>query len=488
MFEQYLLEALVYGALAYLAFRYMEGILIGQFSRRGIALMSWIVLYTAGNLVWSLWLDYARIGESNIYASFLHILPSALLLLILQKYAFHTNWPRQVFALASFIAGWAVLRFAVSPLSYVLFDFWNPFWNWLVEYSLAQEWISAECLLEHMGTINELVLMAVLAFCRLVQLGIFALYLWLVQKFFCGRDYELSWTESLFLIVPCITVLVMDLTLRVMAYSVDNSALMLIYYRVPETLFLLPVVSLLLLGMIVTAVRLFRGMVQFKKAEAKRLLLENGIADIHRQVAEMQDIYGDMRGLRHDLRGHIESLTAYVHNHLTDVRPEIEHYLEQMKKTTERLDFADKTGHPITDIILHQIRSQAQRQGIEFTASFHYPADAPYDIYDISVILNNGLKNALEACGKVMPQASMEVRSYSKGNLFFIEIENDFAGELNWDKEGELPCTTKDDKRHHGIGLSNIARCAEKYQGSMEIEVTQKENRQRFCLTVMLYH
>ncbi|SDP30935.1 ATP-binding protein [Selenomonas ruminantium] len=200
---------------------------------------------------------------------------------------------------------------------------------------------------------------------------------------------------------------------------------------------------------------------------------------VHSQAVETSGFYGDRRGWRHDLRGHIENLTAYVHNHLADAQPEMEHYLEQMKKTTERLDFADKTGHPITDIILHQIRSQAKRQGCEFTASFHYPADAPYDIYDISVILNNGLKNALEACGKVSPPASMEVRSYSKGNLFFIEIENDFSGELNWDKEGGLPCTTKDDKRHHGIGLSNIVRCAEKYQGSMEIEVTQKENRQR---------
>jgi hypothetical protein len=32
----------------------------------------------------------------------------------------------------------------------------------------------------------------------------------------------------------------------------------------------------------------------------------------------------------------------------------------------------------------------------------------------------------------------------------------------------------------------NIARCAEKYRGSMEVEVVQEENRQRFCLTVML--
>ena len=60
----------------------------------------------------------------------------------------------------------------------------------------------------------------------------------------------------------------------------------------------------------------------------------------------MQDIYGDMRGLRHDLRGHIESLTAYVHNHLQGEHAQIEDYLAQMTKTTQRLDFTDKTGNP----------------------------------------------------------------------------------------------------------------------------------------------
>ena len=91
MSEQYLLEALVYGALAYLAFRYTEGILIGQFSKRSVALTGWLILYTAGNLIWSGALDYAHISESSVYASFLHILPAALLLLILQIKYFHTN-------------------------------------------------------------------------------------------------------------------------------------------------------------------------------------------------------------------------------------------------------------------------------------------------------------------------------------------------------------------------------------------------------------
>ena len=188
------------------------------------------------------------------------------------------------------------------------------------------------------------------------------------------------------------------------------------------------------------------------------------------------------------MREHIESLTAYVHNHLQGEQAEIGDYLAQMTKTTQRLDFVDKTANPITDIILHQFRQQAKRQGIVFTADFHYPAHAPFDLYDISIILNNGLKNALEACEKMVPPAGVEVRSYSKGKLYFIEIVNDFTGELNWNEESELPCTIKEDKQRYGIGLINIARCAEKYQGSITVEVLQKENRQCFCLTVMLYH
>ena len=103
--------------------------------------------------------------------------------------------------------------------------------------------------------------------------------------------------ESWFLLIPCITVLCIDLTMRLMAYSVDNSALMIIYERVPETLVLLPVVSLLLLGIVVSSVILFRGVIQSKDEERKRLLLENRVADVQHQIEDLQDIYGDMRGI-----------------------------------------------------------------------------------------------------------------------------------------------------------------------------------------------
>jgi len=74
-----------------------------------------------------------------------------------------------------------------------------------------------------------------------------------------------------------------------------------------------------------------------------------------------------------------------------------------------------------------------------------------------------------------------------EGRLFFIEAANDFVGTLFWDDSGELPVTSKQDKAMHGMGLTNIRRCARKYKGEIDIQVTEENGKKRFLLTVMLY-
>ena len=208
---------------------------------------------------------------------------------------------------------------------------------------------------------------------------------------------------------------------------------------------------------------------------------------MHRQIEDLQDLYGDMRGLRHDLRAHIANITSYVRNRKGDGNGELESYLNGMENTIARMEFDARTGNPITDVILHQARQQAMRKNISFNAEFHFPQNAALDVYDVSVILNNALQNAVEACEKLDGRKHIELRSYEKGSLFFLEVENDFDGHLIWKKEGELLDTTKEEKRIHGIGLDNIRRCARKYCGDVEVEVSDKPTGKIFRLTVMLY-
>ena len=59
--------------------------------------------------------------------------------------------------------------------------------------------------------------------------------------------------------------------------------------------------------------------------------------------------------------------------------------------------------------------------------------------------MNNALINAVEASEKTHGEKRIELRSYEKGSLFFVEVENNFDGGLIWEKDAELPATTKED-------------------------------------------
>ena len=57
---------------------------------------------------------------------------------------------------------------------------------------------------------------------------------------------------------------------------------------------------------------------------------------------------------------------------------------------------------------------------------------------------------------------------------------------MTLDKDTGLPVTNKKNKRLHGIGLSNIQKCARKYMGDVDIEMRSDGGRKKFLLTVML--
>ncbi|MBP5200165.1 MAG: sensor histidine kinase [Schwartzia sp.] len=470
------LEFLVQLAAGALSFWYAGKFLRADFESRRWAAIRWALLYAIVQFGFSVltegWKPYER---------FFMVAPQFALLFFLQGALFEKEKPRRIFVAASFVVGWDILRFTVSPLAHAAFGAWGPAWAWAVDEAVALG-VSAETVMFVMQATNDAAVFLIIAGCRAVQLGLLALYLRGIVGFFPPKEYALRFHDSLFLLFPCAVAIVLDLTVRTLALSADNSALMLIYDRAPSTLLLLPLASLLLLGMVVSSTALFHGLAQAKDEEQKRLLLEQSVAGVHREVEELQNVYADLKGLRHDLRNHIASLAAYVRRIAPQGDGQMEAYLGKMTDAVARLDFADDTGNPITDVIVHQARREAEKKGVAFSADFHWPKDGRLDIYDVSVILSNALTNAVEAAAR-----EISVRSYEKGRLFFIEAANDFSGDLCWDEATELPVTSKPDKAMHGMGLANIRRCAQKYKGTIDIQTTEEKGQKRFLLTVMLY-
>ena len=181
------------------------------------------------------------------------------------------------------------------------------------------------------------------------------------------------------------------------------------------------------------------------------------------------------------MKNSLESISLYIQRKYGDDR-ELSDYLGAMTNTVNRLDFSQNTGNGITDIILAQKTAEAAKRGITLTHSFSFPQKRTVDAYHIGIILNNALQNAVEACENE-EEKEIYLCSYSRGSLYFIKCQNTFTGQLDIDKNSGLPLTKKKNRSAHGIGLSNIKRCAEKYKGDMDFSAENGE----FTLTVMLH-
>jgi len=405
---------------------------------------------------------------------------NVLLLLGMQWIFFRKGASGQLFVCFSFVAGKEIVKYIASVLINILGLITGKWINNLIMQGKIIR-------LEQVENVNDAIMLMVSVVCVLLYALLIGVYLSLINKNYVRKEYQLQVRENVFLVLPSIAAICISITIKMMVLNMENGTTTLIYNTVPATMFWIPVICIMLLGTVIANVILFQNVVQYHEENRKRTLLENQIHQMQKEVQEIQDIYTDMRGLRHDLRGHINNITQYVKKHNNAEDEELNGYIRNMEETVNRLDFGYQTGNPITDIIIHQKKQDADRVGVKFSVDYIYPKELQIDVYDIGVILNNALENAIEAATLLERDKYVSLHSYVKGNLFFIEVENSFAREIVMNKESGLPESSKANKKFHGMGLINIQRCARKYKGDIDIVIgTSKQKQQIFNLTVML--
>ena len=218
---------------------------------------------------------------------------------------------------------------------------------------------------------------------------------------------------------------------------------------------------------------------QIKNAQERELANERNaeqMGNMKRHISEVEGIYGDIRAMKHDIGNHIMTLECLCERNEYD---EAQSYLERLKHSFYSSFAEIKSGNPVTDVILTQGLKQAKENGIEFMCNFHYPDNI--DVFDLSIILNNALENAIEAAsGCASPY--IKISSRRRANAYMIEIKNSFEGSISYNESTGLPDTIKADRRRHGYGLESIRRTAQKYFGDIDISTEGGE----FTLCVML--
>lgn len=305
-----------------------------------------------------------------------------------------------------------------------------------------------------------------------------------IKKYLEMREvYQKS--ELIFLLFPSVIGLLLCLMIRSMMFSMDGTDIHLLLDSRPEINFLIPGISLLCIIMIILTAKMLWKLIDESNKKIEVSVYQDRIKEMEQHIGDIENLYVGIRGMKHDMKNYIADMDALMNEESGKQSDQtaLKQYLDLLQASVEQLDMKYNTGNLVTDIIIQRYVQLTKKNEIDFQADFIYPSNMNIDAFDLSIIINNALDNALEACRKQKEEKKIiELNAYRRENMFFIIIKNSFDGTLNRNKMDGRLLTTKSDSKNHGLGLWNIEVCAEKYYGKAEATVRDKE----FELAVML--
>lgn len=194
-------------------------------------------------------------------------------------------------------------------------------------------------------------------------------------------------------------------------------------------------------------------------------LLDRRIAAYQRELiethyAEVENMYRQMRGWRHDYRNHIQTMKAYAAAGDLDA---IKTYLDELDTDLSTVDTVIKTGNAMADAILNSKISLAKSREIAVRADAHIPLALKISELDLCVIIGNLFDNAIEASMDLPPERRM-IRVYMdmKNTQLYLSFTN-FTATKKQVKINGLFRSTKGEG--HGFGLVRIDNIVERLGG-----------------------
>lgn len=187
---------------------------------------------------------------------------------------------------------------------------------------------------------------------------------------------------------------------------------------------------------------------------------QNDLAEKHYE--EVEGMYRQMRGWRHDYKHHIQTMKAHL---ALKQYEELDDYLNDLDTDLTAVDTVLKTGNVRIDAVLNSKLAVAKARGIHVNAKAIVPRQLKINEVDLCVVIGNLLDNAMEGCLEAPPEKQF-IRVYLEvlKEQLYIYVSNSMADNV-YRKNGQYLSTKQG---NHGFGLMRIDRVVGKYNGFLK--------------------
>ncbi|MCH5256974.1 MAG: sensor histidine kinase [Lachnospiraceae bacterium] len=370
------------------------------------------------------------------------------------------NWEKKVFlAVAFYILEWISWGVLVAV------------WNISCDIYMLVPAVRESFLLQFVAHVICLMLRIVM------EIGIMGMQVKLMHRIYIYKSENITKNELVLMLAPFASFIMGRNLFRYFndVYEMDLKRYIWEYHHGYN--FILLLYQLITFAAMFTVIKTYQNIKAVKRKEKEETILARQMEDMKNHIGEVEELYRAIRSLKHDMKNHVMVLEKLCGKN-EEAGRYVTQLMEQIDETT--LSAEIKSGNPVTDIIIREKQKEAKEKGIDFQYEFHYPDNSKLNAFDVSVILNNAINNAIEAAIEC-ENAYIRLSSYRKDNAYMIEIKNSFVGKREIDENSGLPFTTKSGEGH-GFGLANIRKMSQKYFGDIEIGQSEQE----FSLVVMM--
>lgn len=196
------------------------------------------------------------------------------------------------------------------------------------------------------------------------------------------------------------------------------------------------------------------------------------------EAALIKDSYDRITALRHDMKNHLLAINQIAKQSSCI---QVQDYIKELTNDIRNEREFANTGNYLIDGLLNIKLNKISELGTDIKINLAISRGLAVNPKDLSVILGNVLDNAYEALSKCKGTRILNIDVHEAKGILIMNIGNTYEGKLK--PNGTLYCTTKADVTGHGIGLRNVSKVIEKYNGDM---ITRTDDNY-FWIDVMLY-
>ena len=325
--------------------------------------------------------------------------------------------------------------------------------------------------------------MAVGMFCLVFSYSILLMTMMLILYRLMKDVTIMAWQDVILLsILNFVGSMIANVVNGLLIVRIDTDAFVL-FDEKPDLLWKIPMIAVLIFAGEAALIYFWQRYRILLGERQKHFVEEQQVKAMKKRLEEAENFYGSIRKVRHEMKNHMANIKGLAG---AGEYGEIGDYIRRMDETMQELEYKYVTGNAVTDVIINDKCRRAEKAGIRFDADFRYGGEIP--VFDMGIILNNLLDNAIEACEKLETGKGFIRLSLKRKKQFLIlYVENSFDGAVPVSKGSPLPPTTKQSIlpgiiTEHGIGLENVRDIAERYFGGVNIKVKGDV----FHVTVML--